>query len=331
LDKTIAKKIKLGFYAITLTIFLTGIFFVASCSPSPVQEGVLDPSDHLQKESPSNLFPVEVEDYLNKKITINTPPETIISLVPAHTEILFALGLGENLIGVTDYCDYPPEALDIEKIGGFSDPSLEKIISLNPDLVIGNILNFGTLEALNQAGIPALAFEPHSFAQIFADIKTIGAVTGKSKEAEELSAAIKKDYEEIKAKIATIPVEERPSVFFEIWHDPLTTVGPDTFLYEILEIAAGKVVSSPGGDRYPLFSLEKLIEEDPDFYFATAGSMSDFTDLQKRPGWEVLSAVKNNKVHIISDENIIYRGGPRIIEGLKEITGVLYPDLFGKE
>lgn len=331
---TITKKRRFIIFAITLSLFFLGALIVAGCSSNPVEENTLEPGgsgEPARGVTAADPFPLEIEDYLGKKITIESPAETIISLAPAHTEILFALGLGERIIGVTNYCDYPAEVLAIEKIGDFSNPSLEKIISLNPDLVIGNRLHFGVLEALNRAGIPAIALEPHSFAQIFTDIKTMGFITGKEKEAESLSLAMEQDYEEVKAKIAAIPLEERPSVFFEIWHDPLTTVGPGTFLYEILETTAGRIVSSSGKDRYPLFSMEILIEENPDFYFATAGSMSDFTDLAERPGWEMLSAVKNKKVHIISDENIIYREGPRLIDGLKEIAGALYPDLFGKD
>ncbi len=257
-------------------------------------------------------------------------PQRIISLAPSNTEILFALGLDEEIVGITDYCDYPPEKVaQKEKIGGFATPNLEKIVSLNPDVVFATSgVQKQAVERLEELGVKIYVLEAETIENLLTEIKNIGKLTGKSQKAQELVDTLEKRIKAIKEKISNLPSEKRPKVFLEIWHDPLWTAPTKTLIYQVVELAGGRNVITIEGDwnQVTIVDPESVIDANPDVIFL-AFEGSDPTSVYELPGWSAVSAVKNRKVFQI-DPDIISRPGPRIIDVLEQIAKILHPGLF---
>ncbi len=169
-------------------LFITA--FTVGCNKEPE---ITEPNN---REDVSDGFPLTITDQIGREVTIERLPERIISLSPANTEILYALGLGDKIVGVTDYCDYPEEVATKEKIGGYSDPNIEKIISLNPDLILATGIYLKPIEELEKLGVPSVAIEPENIDEMLDSIEIIGKATGRHKEAmdliDNLKARIKK-------------------------------------------------------------------------------------------------------------------------------------------
>lgn len=288
---------------------------------SPVAETSTDP-----KPAPvAPAFPVTVTDDANRTVEIATEPARIVSLAPANTEILFALGAGDRVVGVTSYDDYPAQVADIAKVGDFAGPNIEAVAAAQPDLVLATTgVQADVIVKLEDLGAIVIAVDPQNLEGLYADILEIGQATGTTVAAEKLVADMKAQAEEVTAAVASI---EPVSAFVEIAQNPLYTVGAGTIIDELVGLAGGtNVVTEPG---YVAYSAEQLIKSDPSVYLATKGSMSDPKELAKRAGFKSLSAVQNDRV-VILDDNLVSRPGPRIMEGLKSIAVALHPDAFKK-
>ena len=257
-------------------------------------------------------------------------PQRIISLAPSNTEILFALGLDEEIVGITDYCDYPPEKIaQKEKIGGFATPNFEKIVSLNPDIVFATSgVQKQAIERLEELGVKIYILEAETMENLLIEIKNIGKLTGKSQQAQELIAAMEKRIKAVKEKLSNIPEDQKPKVFLEIWHDPLWTAPKKTLIYQVIELAGGKHAITIEGDWNQVTTVdpESVIDANPDVILL-AFENSDPISVYELAGWSAVSAVKNKRVFQI-DPDIISRPGPRIIDALEQIAKILYPDLF---
>lgn len=270
-------------------------------------------------------FPVTVTDDSGRDVTITAKPERIVSLAPANTEILAALGLTSKLVGVSTYDDYPAEVKSLPKVGDFTNPNLEAIAGARPDLVL--IDDTGGLQAdviakLEKLGAKVLAIDPPSIEKLYVSIGTVGKATGETDKAATLVRDIKTQVAEVTSKVASAtPV----TAFIEIAQNPLYTAGTDTLLDDLLTKAGGKnIVAEPG---YVAYSLEQLLKQDPEVYLATKGSMNDPLDVVKRPGYDKLRAVKAKRVFALTD-NLVSRPGPRIAQGLREFAMRLHPDAF---
>lgn len=174
-------------------------------------------------------FPVTVIDDLGERTTLNEKPERIISLAPSNTKILFALGLGDNVVGVTEYCNYPPEAQEKEKIGSYTTPNIEKVVNLNPDLVLaahGNPL--GTVEALKRFNITVTGLKAGNLDEILYDIRLVGEMTCQSDNASVLVADMNTRIEVIEERMKDLKGEKKPTVLHIIWHDPIWVAGSGT-------------------------------------------------------------------------------------------------------
>lgn len=265
-----------------------------------------------------------ITDSLGREIKIEKYPEKIISIAPAITEILFALGLNEEIIGVSDYCDFPEAAQAKEKMGGFEDPNLEVIVANNPDLVFASAgVQEELIQKLEEVNIKVVVLDADNIRQVIDNILISGTITGKRAAAEELAADMKERMEEIINKVKDQP---KPKVFFEIWDDPLMTAGSGSFIHNIIEDAGGVNVASDSSERYYTYSRENLLEVDPDIYIINTHSHTP-DDIINRNGYHVLSAVQNNKVFTI-DDNLISRAGPRVIQGLEEMAKIIHPEIF---
>ncbi len=312
-----------------LTVILTVLLlatFVVGCSS---QNGEVAETNELKTEKTveETGFPLKISDDAQREVEIKEKPERIVSLAPSNTEILFALGLGDKVVGVTDFCDFPKEATSKEKIGGFSDPNIEKIIELKPDLVLGTGMHQKLISQLEDVGLTVFIFDPKGINDVLKSIETVGTLTGQTDTSEKLVSEMNEKIDEVKGKVADLTDEQKPLVYYEVWNDPIMTVGPGALMYEIIEMAGGQNIAADFKEDYPQLSLEVLIEKDPQVIVASAGSMSEPGKVKERKGWEDISAVKEGKVYVIEEDKVV-RAGPRIADGLVDVAKIIHPELY---
>ena len=282
-------------------------------------------ADEPAAETPAGgSFPVTVTDDTGRSVTIAARPERIVSLAPANTEIVAALGALPRLVGVTTYCDYPAEVADLPKMGDFVGPNLEAIAAAEPDLVLvttgvqAEVI--GQLEAL---GASVVAIDPQTLEALYVSIGTVGTAIGEPAAAAGLIESMDLQIHDIAEQVEGAPVR----CFLEIAQDPLFTVGSGTLLNELIEYAGGENVVTEAG--YVPYSVEQLVLANPDVYLATKGSMSDPSDIVGRPGYADISAVAAGRVFLL-DDNLVSRPGPRVVDGIRQIAEALHPDIFGQ-
>jgi iron complex transport system substrate-binding protein len=328
-----------GTYAITVTVSdgkegtATETCYVVVAAQTPAPTPTPTPTPTLTP-TPSPE-PRQVIDDLGRTVTLEEIPQRIVSLAPSNTEILFALNLGNRVVGVSDFCDYPEELLDkiddgeIQRVGstwpGFS---LETIVSLVPDVAfaIGETVP-DYVDDLEGLGIPVVMLQPHNVAGIFGDIEIVGEITGKETEADELIDDMHEHMVSICATTATATT--RPTIFYELdatnpalpW-----TAGSGTFIDILITLAAGDNIASVV-EGWTTFSLEELIACDPDMIILGDYPWVSPQDVIAREGWETLSAVQNEAIYSI-DPDLISRAGPRIFDGLEELAEIIHPELF---
>lgn len=262
----------------------------------------------------------------NASFCLPDKPAKIISLSPATTEILFALGLGENIIGVSSFCNYPKDALSKEHVGTFSQANIEKIISLKPDIIFCTGLEQSPIiEELKQLKLNVFVSDPSNFNELFSSILEIGKLTDTEGAASKLVEDMRNTMNEIAARSASIPFDKKLKVFIEIWHDPLMSAGRGSFLDEMISIAGGINIASSLNRPYSFFSAETVLKSDPDvIILAYMTKDNPGILLGSRMGWDKISAVKNKRVYNDINPDILLRPGPRLISGLKEIHKKLY-------
>jgi iron complex transport system substrate-binding protein len=298
------------------------VFLVAGCS-TPLQPSDANPQPRLNQ--------VAIVDRLGRTVQFDAVPTRIVSLSPATTELLFALGLGSSIVGRTDYCDFPTEALKIPSVGSgpLEGINREAILRLQPDLVLCKsdsheplIKTFGSLN------IPILALGSERFRELCDETTLIASFTHREKEAEQMVDQWKVRLEVIKRAVATIGTTERPRVFYQVWDEPLMTAGPDSFIGELLEIAGLHNIFSDLANRYTRVSTEVVLERDPEVILAPASHSSEVTleSFVRRPGWQEISAVRNHRIHLI-DGDRVSRCGPRVLDALEEMIRAVYPEL----
>jgi iron complex transport system substrate-binding protein len=301
---------------------------LTALAPTGCAKGVASSDGSAAQPLPTTAapaFPVTVTDDASRTVTVDSEPKRIVSLAPANTEMLAALGLEGRLVGVTTYDDYPPSVKDLPKMGDFVTPNLEAIGAATPDLVVATTgVQADVLKKLQDLGAVVIAIDPQTLAGLYADIGMLGQATGRSAEAEKLVASMRSDIAGISSAVSG---EAAVSTFVEIGQNPLFTVGGNTLIDQMLVAAGGKnVVTAPG---YVAYSLEQLVVDDPEVYFATMGTMSDPSDMAKRAGYNKLSAVENGRVYTLED-NLVTRPGPRIVEGIRAMAAALHPNAVGK-
>ena len=276
-------------------------------------------------------FPVTITDGLGEKVVIEEKPAKIISISPQTTENLFAVRAGEQVIGVTTYADYPKEATKVDKIGTITEPNIEKIVSMEPDLVIAASVNkMETIERLRELNIKVAGFKASSVNTAIENIKKIGKITGNQDIAEEVTADMYIKISEMKDLIdKKLANNDRPKVFYELWSDPLYTAGVDNFIDDLIHMAGGFNIGRLAETQWPQFSLEKLLVEDPEVYISTPHSAEmqvSKESIKNRKRFKDITAIKNDRVYII-DQNIINRASPRLLTGLSQLTKAIWPDL----
>ncbi len=263
------------------------------------------------------------------KMRIDKVPQRIISLAPSHTEILFALGMGDKVVGVTRYCNYPEEAKEKEKIDGFATSDIEKIIALEPDL----ILAFGTLQKslvteLQGRGQTVFWLYPHTVKDILESFERIGEITGKVAAAKQLKKRVEERIRAVQENVKDIPEREKVTVFRVMGLDPLGTIGGDAFQTDVYRLAGVRNIFANTKQDYFELDLETLIKLDPDIIVIAGEDAAEAKAMIKsREGWEGLSAVKTDRIVVISAE-LICRPGPRIGQTIEQLAKEFYPERF---
>jgi iron complex transport system substrate-binding protein len=264
----------------------------------------------------------EFVDDLGRTVTIEGVPERIISLSPSNTEILFALNLADSVVGVTDWCNYPAEALEKEKVGGYDTPDIEKIVALNPDLILAAhglpLEIIGTLEDL---GLIVFGIKSTDLDDLLDDIRTVGEITNRETEADALTSEMAARIQAVVAQTAEL--EETPKVFYIVWHDPLFTVGTETFIHELIEKAGGVNIF---GDLtgYPIVSIEEVLARDPEVIVTSMWSYEWATNATELVG---TNASQMGRIHTV-DDDLVQRPAPRIVQGLEWFAHFIHPTLF---
>ncbi|WP_278469359.1 ABC transporter substrate-binding protein [Gimesia maris] len=324
-----------------LLLLLSGM--TASCQPEATSpssaQAVQSEVKETQEPQSSVTYPVTVTDYRGQDVTIQSQPLRIISLMPAHTEILFAIGAGEQLVGCTSLCNYPPETKSLKKIA-FANPgsiSLEALVELQPDLIIlGGDYHRLLAEQLEKINVPVLSFESQSLADIEESILGIAKATGHTDRGKQIIHKIKEDIQAIQARVKPFQEQGRPRVFYQVWDQPLMTAGPESFIGELITLVGGENIFSDLKIAYPQVSEETLVVRNPDVILLPglknnpqADARQAIATLKQRPGWDKMNAVKNQRIYIIEDD-LISRPGPRVVQGLQNVAQALYPEAFPK-
>ncbi|MGZ3534810.1 MAG: ABC transporter substrate-binding protein [Thermodesulfobacteriota bacterium] len=269
-----------------------------------------------------------LNDETGRKVKIPCPAKRIISLAPSITEILFALGLNEEIIAITNFCDYPKAVLGKPRIGGFVNPDTEKIVSLKPDLIIGirDGNRMDTVDRLNDFGFPVYLIDPKGFDGVMGTIKNIGEVVGREQESRRL---IKELIDKRENMITLTRSLSKPRVFFQVGDVPLITVGKGTLGDDLIRLAGGRSISENELVSYPSYSIETILAMAPEMIIIS--SMETKKDhmylVKKWQNWKSIPAVKMNAIHVI-DSNLVDRPTPRIAEGLDALVRIIHPEAF---
>lgn len=263
-------------------------------------------------------------DELGRTVAIKAEPQRIVSLAPNITEILFALGLGNKVVGVTSYCNYPAEAAAVTKVGDTLKPSLEVIVSLKPDLVM--VSTASQLEQLfsklEEAGIPVYVLKAQSLEAIIGSVERVGAVTNAQARAAELTRRMRARLEQVSRQIAGKP---RPKVFFIVGTEPLITVGKDAYITDLIKMAGGDSITADVAAEWPAYSAETVIARAPDIIIIPGVQHSDNNAMQLPEGLRVTPAARANRVFSINGDQIL-RPGPRVIDALEEMAKLFHPE-----
>jgi iron complex transport system substrate-binding protein len=311
---------------LVLTIGLTGC---GRASQTPTPTVTPEPTAAPPTATPEPT-PVVLIDDIGSEVEIAGPVERIISLAPSNTEIAFALGLGGRLVGVTDFCDYPPEALEIEKIGGV-EQNLEQIVALGPDLVLG--IGGEPVPAINgqlrDLGLTVLVLGPDDLDALYHDIELVGQAAGVQERATELVAEMQ---ERIAAVTAlTTDVAERPLVFYELdATDPARpwTPGAGSWHDAFIQIAGGTNLAGAQEHAWVQLNAEEIVAQDPGIIILGDANWGVTPEsVAERPGWDAIAAVQNGQVYPI-DDNLMSRPGPRVVEGIEQLARLIHPELF---
>jgi iron complex transport system substrate-binding protein len=268
-------------------------------------------------------------------------PQRIISLAPSNTQIIFAIGVGNEVVGVTDY-DHNPynftawiAAGNLTSVGGFSTPNKEAIASLHPDLILATPINDPDVVTLRSLGYNVLVLNPNDVNGVIKDITMVGKATGANQNATTLVNSINNKIDSIEAKIAAAN-ETKPLVYYEVWYpDPLMSAGSTSFINDVISKAGGINIFANETQQYPTVSSETIVQKNPDVIMlptdmANPGDQPFYgsvAQVKERPGWSSISAIQNNRI-IVVDGDLFAEAGPRIAENIAIAAQAFYPDLF---
>jgi iron complex transport system substrate-binding protein len=277
----------------------------------------------------AKFTPGTYTDDMGREVTISEIPQRIVSHVPGITEMLFALDLGEKVVGVSDYCDYPEEAKSKPSVGNYFNPSIEKIVALEPDLVLTDGYS-ENIKQLDSLGITYIVLQPQNIDGIFKDLELLGKVTGKEKEAKKLIKDMQDSIAHVLDRVEGAP---KVKVLYIIdATDPTLpwTAGPGSFIDALITMAGGENIAAKAPSAWVQFSIEEIVSADPEVIILPTKHGTAFTSpetLMGNPAWQKITAVKEDKIFTI-DDDYVSRYGPRIVLGLENMAKIIHPELF---
>jgi len=270
-------------------------------------------------------YPLTLTDGKSRSVTLEAEPQRIASLSPAATEILFAVGAGDQVAAVDKFSNYPPEAKTRQQLDAF-EPNVEAIAGAQPDLVFVVYDPGNLVDGLTNAGLTVFFLEtPTSVEGVLDQIRVLGQATGHPQEAEELVTTMEQGISAIEERLAG--VEQGPRLFHEV-DNQLYTVAPDSFVGNLYTILKAQNIAAGSDQAFPQLSQEAIIEADPEVIILGDAAGGESADTVKaRPGWGSISAVQSNRIYVI-DPDIVSRPGPRLVDALKTLAQMLYPERF---
>lgn len=274
----------------------------------------------------ANIAPRTFVDDLDRKLYLAKSPKRIVSLAPSITEILFAIGLDEEIVGVTDFCNFPPAALTKPKVA-YSQPNLEVLVALEPQLVLAppTFLRADLLAKLEQLKIPTFIIESQTVEAIFGHIQLLGRMVGRAPEANAFAADLRKQVMALTKKVEGRP---RPTLLYVLNSEPLITVGPGSFIHHLIELAGGRNAAERANAPYPRLTMEEVLTQNPDILLFPIGEYEGIPqaeqDRWKR--WETLRAVQDEKLLQVQAD-LLNRPGPRVLDGLRHLISLLHPEV----
>jgi len=284
-----------------------------------------------------NITLVDDEGYVT---TLTSVPQRIVSLAPSNTQILFAIGVGDRVVGVTTYDNYPYnfsawiEAGNMTSVGGYSTPNLEAIASLHPDLILSDTINDPILPNLRSLGYKVMVLNPTTINGVYQDISLVGRATGAEDNASAVINSISSQINNIQTTIANANVTQEPTVYYEVWYDSSTGVmsaGSTTWINDVIAKAGGINIFDNETQQWPSTSSEVIVGMNPSVILLPTGMGGTFygsvNDVKTRPGWSSIDAVKNNRVYVI-DQDLFSEPTPRVGDQVQAVAACLYPQLF---
>ena len=316
----------------TLVSMATALLIFLVCEPL---FGFSDPSTTMKRRQQgiltgmpfmANVAPRTFVDDTGRKIYLANPPKRVVSLAPSITEILFAIGAGDSVVGVTEFCDYPPEALTKTRIGD-SRPNLEPLLALQPDLVVAmDVIRDDVLETLQQLNVPLFILEARSIEHVYAHIQTLGRMLHRVQEANALARSMRQDIQAIGDRTSAL---SKPRVLYVVYPQPFITAGSGSFIHQLLELAGGDNIAKDAGNAYPRLSMEVVLQKDPEILLLPSmdGKDAATSDFEQWTRWTTMTAVKTKRLHFVP-WTLISRPGPRIGQGLEALARIIHPEIF---
>lgn len=293
---------------------------------SPAAEDESEEDGQQTSGTNETEYPLTITDSLGNEVTIEEEPQRVISLAPADTEILFALGVGDRVKGRTDYCSYPEEASEVESIGTYTSPNTELILSMEPDVIFASdYIDDSIKEQVESTGAKTVVFSANSVEEVKTVILQAGQILNVNEKARELTDSMDAELKELQVTLSS--VKEKKSVFVDI--GSFYSAGPGSLLADMLDKMGVTNVAADTGEAYPQLSVEMIIEKNPDFYLSLYSTPEE---LRATAGLSELTCIKED--HIIfyealsKEADVIQRPSPRVVQGMRLLAEQIYPDLF---
>jgi iron complex transport system substrate-binding protein len=263
-----------------------------------------------------------VTDEAGRAVTVPDHPRRIVSLVPNITDDVYSLGAGDDVVGISDFTEYPAEARSKPVVGTITDPSIEAIVALRPDLILGTPYanNQNALDALQRLGIPVFLIDPHGVEGILRSLTALGSALNRQAEAAALVSRLNQRIDAVRARVQGKPVVR---VFMPVSYDPVFTIGRGSYITELVSLAGGRSITDDLKQEWPETSLEAVIARAPEALLMLRGGSTTLASLEKRPGWKLLPAVRNRRVYYV-DKRIDFPS-PVAIDALEELAREFHP------
>ena len=269
-------------------------------------------------------------DDAGRKLYFAKPPQRILSLAPSITEMLFAIGLDEEIVGVTNFCNYPPAAARKPKVG-YTHPNVESILALRPDIVAAprEFLRADVLTKLDELKVPVFILEAKSLEDVFSHIRTLGRIFNRSSIADDVTRHMR---ERIAHITRQLEAAEKKRVLYVLSSQPLITVGPESYIHQMIELAGGINIASGTSGAYPRLNMETVLQEDPEVLIFPVGISESVPESEQQAWkrWTGLSAVKHRRLRAISSD-ALNRPGPRVVDGFEQLARLIHPEAFSTD